>query len=43
LLAVLCVIVIMVVGGGALWFFSAVPVHPDPAAALSMAGAHVER
>jgi CubicO group peptidase (beta-lactamase class C family) len=43
LLAVLFGIVITVGGGGALWFFSAVPVHPDPAAVPSSAGAHVER
>jgi CubicO group peptidase (beta-lactamase class C family) len=43
LLAVLFVIVITLGGGGALWFFSAVPVHPDPATVPSTAGAHVER
>ena len=43
LLAVLFGIVITVGGGGALWFFSAVPIHPDPAAVPSTAGAHVER
>lgn len=43
LLAVLCVIVITIGSGGALWFLSAVPVHPDPAAVPSTPGAHVER
>jgi serine beta-lactamase-like protein LACTB len=43
LLAVVFGIVITVGGGGALWFFSAVPVHPDPAAVPSTAGARVER
>ena len=43
LLAVLSGIVIMVASGVALWVFSAVPVHPDPAAVPSTAGAYVER
>jgi CubicO group peptidase (beta-lactamase class C family) len=42
-LAVLAIIVITAASGVALWFFTAVPVHPDAAAVPSRAGAHVER
>ena len=42
LFAVLSGVLIVMRSGGALWFFSAVPVHPDAAAVPSTAGAHVE-
>jgi CubicO group peptidase (beta-lactamase class C family) len=42
LLAVLSAIV-LTAGGGALWWFSAMPVHPDPAEVPSTASARVER
>jgi CubicO group peptidase (beta-lactamase class C family) len=35
--------IVITAGGGALWWFSAVPVHSDPAAVPSTASAHVER
>ena len=42
-LAVLSAVVITVGSGVALWFVTAVPVHPDTAAVPSRAGAQVER
>jgi serine beta-lactamase-like protein LACTB, mitochondrial len=43
LLAIFFGVVITVGSVGALWLFSAAPVHPDPAAVQSTAGAHVEQ
>ena len=43
LAALFGIVIIAIASGGALWFFSAAPVHPDPASVPSAEGAHVER